>query len=290
MKFLVIGSDGQLGQDILKVLKENNEDYYAATLEDADITKSEEVKKLIDKKNPEAVINCAAFHDVGKCEENPEIAMEVNATAVANLAKISKEKGAKFMTVSSDYVFDGTKEEGYTEEDIPNPLMEYGKSKLAGEILALAYNKKTFVVRTQSLYGLAGPKGKGLHFVDLMLKLSKEKDELKVDQCKMAPTWTYALAKNMYKLIKTENYGLYHISCNGATTWFEFAKKIMELTKNPIKMTAVGNDFFPRNFKRPEKTYLINKKLKDLDLDIMPDTKEALKEYLNLKGLLGESK
>jgi dTDP-4-dehydrorhamnose reductase len=286
MKFLVIGSDGQLGQDILKILKENNEDYYAATLEDADITKSEEIKKLLDKEKPDGVVNCAAFHDVGKCEENSEIAMEVNATAVANLAKISNEKGIKFMTVSSDYVFDGTKEEGYIEEDTLNPLMEYGRSKLAGEILALAYNKKTFVVRTQSLYGIAGPKEKGLNFVDLMLKLSKEKDELQVDQCKMAPTWTYALAKNMYKLIKTEHYGLYHISCNKPTTWYEFAKKIMELTNNPIKVTPVGNDFFPRNFKRPEKTYLINKKLKNLNLDLMPDTEEALKEYLKLKGLI----
>lgn len=283
MKFLIIGSDGQLGQDIIKVLKENNEEYFAATLEDADITKEEEITSLLKKENPNIVINCAAYHDCNKCEENPNIAMEVNAIAVANLAKKCKDMSAKFMTVSTDYVFGGKKEKGYAEHNTPKPLSQYGKSKLAGELMAQAYNKKTFIVRTQSLYGLAGPKEKGLNFVDLMLKLSKERDELKVDQCVMAPTWTYALANNMYKLAKTEYYGLYHISCNGATTWYKFTKKIMELTNNPIKVTPVANDFFPREFERPDKSYLINKNLKKINLDLMPKTKEALKNYLKLK-------
>lgn len=286
MKILVIGSDGQLGQDIINVLKENNEDFYAATKEDADVTKPEEVNKLFDKVKPSIIINCAAFHDVNECEANPALAMEVNAIAVANLAKKSKEIGAKFITISTDYVFDGKKVKGYTEEDKPFPLMWYGRSKLAGEWLAIANNDHTFVVRTQSLYGLNPPKGKATNFIDLMIKLSKERDELKVDQYLMSPTWAYPLAKNIYNLSKTEHYGLYHISCQGAVTWYEVAKKIMELTKNPVKVTAVGNDFFPKKFNRPNNTYLINKKLKKLKLDTMPTWEEALSEYLKQKGLL----
>jgi dTDP-4-dehydrorhamnose reductase len=188
------------------------------------------------------------------------------------------------MTLSSDYVFDGTRVDGYSEEDAPNPQTWYGKSKLAGEWMAMAYCKRAFVVRVQSLYGLRGPKGKGLNFVDLMLKLSKERDELKVDQCRMAPTWTYVLAKNMIALMETDHFGLYHMSCNGITTWFEFAKKIMELTHNPVKVTPVSNDFFPRSFKRPENTYLINQKLKGIGLDLMPGWETALSGYLKLKN------
>jgi len=241
---------------------------------------------MITREKPDVVINCAAVHNVDFCEENPGVAMEANSVAVGNLAKICKDINAKFVTISTDYVFDGVKKEGYSEDDATNPLMEYGKSKLAGELLALLSNKSSFVIRTQSLYGLAGPKEKGYNFVDLMLKLSQERDEIKVDQYKMAPTWTYPLAKNIYELIKTENYGLYHISCNNATTWYEAAKKIMELTGSKVKITPVSNDFFQKKFKRPENSYLINKRLKEINLDLMPDWDEALEEYLKLKGAI----
>jgi len=284
MKIVVMGSAGQLGQDIVKVLNEKKVKYYAATRKDADVTRVNEIDNLFDREKPDAVINCAALHDVNQCEEHPELAMEVNAISVSNIAKKCSDINAKFMTMSTDYVFDGIKIEGYTEDDTPNPLMWYGKSKLAGEWFAIANNKKAFVIRTQSLYGIAGPRGKGLHFVDLMLKFAKEKDEIKVDQCRMAPTWTYPLANNMYALLMTEHYGLYHMSCNGVTTWYEFAKKIMELTNNKVKITPVDNDFFPKKFRRPENTYLINKKLKEINLDVMPDWDDALKEYLKSKG------
>lgn len=284
MKFLILGSDGQLGTDVVKVLKEKTADFYPACHKDADITESRALQGLLTREQPDAVINCTAFHDMNKSEENPQLAMETNALAVGSLARICSEQGAKLMTLSSDYVFDGTKVEGYSEEDAPNPQTWYGKSKLVGEWMAMACCKRAFVVRVQSLYGVRGPKGKGLNFVDLMLKLSKERDELKVDQCRMAPTWTYALAKNMIALIETDFFGLYHMSCNGSTTWYEFAKKIMELTRNPVKVTSVPNDFFPRNFKRPENTYLINRKLQEINLDRMPDWETALKDYLKSKS------
>jgi len=179
-------------------------DFFPACHKDADIANSQALQSLLAREQPDAVINCTAFHDMNKSEENPQLAMETNALAVGSLARSCSECGAKLMTLSSDYVFDGTRPEGYNEEDAPNPQTWYGKSKLAGEWMARAYCKRAFVVRVQSLYGLRGPKGKGLNFIDLMLKLSQERDELKVDQCRMAPTWTYALAKNMIALMETD--------------------------------------------------------------------------------------
>ena len=280
---MILGSDGQLGTDLVKALEEKKAEFYPACHKDADIKDSRALQSLFDRERPQAVINCTAFHDMNQSEENPRLAMETNALAVGSLARICSDGGAKFMTLSSDYVFDGTRPEGYVESDAPNPQTWYGKSKLAGEWMAMAYCKRTFVVRVQSLYGLRGPKGKGLNFVDLMLKLSQEREELKVDQCRMAPTWTYALAKNMLALMETDLFGLYHMSCNGITTWYEVAQKIMEMTHRSVKVTLVPNDFFPRNFKRPENTYLINRKLKEINLDLMPHWETALKEYLKLK-------
>ena len=174
------------------------------------------------------------------------------------------------MTVSTDYVFDGTKAGGYTEEDAPHPLNRYGESKLTGEQLALAAHPQTFVVRTQSLFGVAGPSGKGLNFVDLMIKLAEERDEIKVDQFRMAPTGTASLAENMTSLLLTDDFGLYHMSCQGETSWYEFARAILERIGSQTRVTPVSNDHYPTPFTRPENTYLINAKLQARALDQMP--------------------
>lgn len=284
MKVLVIGAAGQLGTDVIKVIARHGEEGVPATRQTADITDESSVAALITAQRPDVVVNCAAYHDVAGCEENPELATAINTVAVGSIARMCRELGAKFMTVSTDYVFDGMKSEGYSEDDEARPLNHYGRTKLAGERRALEANPRTFVVRTQSLFGVTGPRGKGLNFVDLMIKLSKERDELKVDQCRMAPTWTGCLAENMYALLLTENFGLFHMSCDGATTWYEFARRILELTGSSVKVTAVPNDFFPRTFERPENTYLLNARLRSLGLDRMPHWDLALKEYLNAKG------
>jgi dTDP-4-dehydrorhamnose reductase len=285
MKIVVFGADGQLGTDLTATIKRAGQQCFPLTLEDADITDSPRVEALLKEAKPDVVVNCAALHDVAKCEENHPLADAVNRDAVGELARISAALGAKFLTISSDYVFDGTKIEGYTEDDEPNPINYYGVSKLAGERLALANNSRAFVLRVQSLYGIAGPKGKGINFVDLVLKLSKERDELKIDQCRMAPTGTAPLAENILKLIASECFGLFHMSCQGATTWYEFARKIVEIVGAKVKVTPVANDFFPKNFRRPENTYLINKRLGEVGLDIMPSWEDSVRQYLLLKGI-----
>jgi dTDP-4-dehydrorhamnose reductase len=284
MRVLVTGASGQLGSDLVRVLAREGEAPVPATRGDADFTNAAAVGALVRRVSPDAVVNCAAFHDVAGCEANPELAMAVNATAVEELATACAEAGAKLMTVSTDYVFDGTKSGGYTERDTPNPLNVYGRSKLEGELRALTTHSRTFVVRTQSLFGLAGSSGKGLNFVELMIKLATERDELKVDQFRMAPTSTAALAANMHRLLLTDEFGLYHMSCNGETTWYDFARRILEQTGSKTTVTAVPNDFYATDFVRPENTYLVNEALSALGLDEMPAWEDALAEYLHRRA------
>ncbi len=287
MKVVVFGPAGQLGTDLVRTLTGHGMDVVPATRSDADLTDHAAVSALLARERPDAVVNCAAYHDVAGCEESPELAFAVNATGVESLARECARVGARLMTVSTDYVFDGTKRDGYTEEDEPNPLNRYGESKLAGERLALAAHPATFVVRTQSLFGLAGPSGKGLNFVDLMVKLSGERDELKVDQFRMAPTATLPLAENMHALLLTDAFGVYHMSCQGATTWYEFARAILERIGSTTTVTPVANDYYPTTFARPESTYLVNAGLEAIGLDRMPGWEQALDVYLRAKGLAG---
>lgn len=280
MTILILGSNGMLGSDIKKVAKERGLKIFGATRKDAEVTNQAAVASLINKVSPTAVINCTAMHDVPRCEKEPGLAMEVNCDAVYHLAKLCESSGIKLVTISTDYVFDGKKSAGYIEEDAPNPLMWYGRSKLAGEWAALAVNPKTFVVRSQSLYGHERPTGKSLHFVDLIQKLASERDEVKVDKFIMSPTWTYPLAKGILKLLETDKYGLYHMSCHEPVSWYEFACEIVKIKKLKATVTPVENDFFPRTFARPENSYLINGKLKKMGMDDMPTWKQALQEYL----------
>jgi dTDP-4-dehydrorhamnose reductase len=285
VKILVFGPTGQLGTDVVSVFRARGEDVLPVTRELADLRDRTAVGSLLDRERPDAVVNCAAFHDPAGCEEDPELAFAVNAAAVEVLAQQCSQISAKLMTVSTDYVFDGTKVGGYREDDEPNPLNRYGESKLAGEQLARAAHDETFVVRTQSLFGLTGPRGKGSNFVDLMLRLAEERDELKVDGFRMAPTGTVPLAENMHALLATSEFGLYHMSCQGETTWYEFARAILERVGSRTRVTQVPNDFYPTTFRRPENTYLINAALEARGLDEMPHWDDALGGYLEAKGV-----
>jgi dTDP-4-dehydrorhamnose reductase len=284
MTILVTGASGQLGTDLVEVLEHQGVSHVTASRADADFTNTAAVRSLVVEIDPHVVVNCVAFHDVAGCEADPELARAVNATAVEALAEACAETGATLMTVSTDYVFDGKKTGGYTEDDEPNPLNVYGASKLEGERRALGTHERTFVVRTQSLFGHAGPSGKGPNFVDLMLRLSEERSEVQVDQFRMAPTSTAALARNMHTLLATDDFGLYHMSCHGETTWYEFAKKILELAGRDTTVTAVGNDFYRTPFVRPENSYLDNARLRARGLDRMPSWEDALAEYFRTRA------
>ena len=283
MKVLVTGAQGQLGTDVVAALEEAGETPIGVTRAHADLTDPDAVRALVRDELPDAVVNCAAFHDVAGCEERPDVAFAVNAKAVQVLAESCASIDASLMTVSTDYVFDGTRAGGYTEDDAPNPLNVYGETKLEGEHRAAAAHSDVFVVRTQSLFGHARPTGKGSNFVELMLDLALERDELRVDQFRMAPTSTTALAANMVALLRSEAFGLYHMSCDGETTWFEFARRIIELEGLDVEVVAVPNDYYKTAFARPENTYLVNAALRETGLDLMPSWQDALETYLGTR-------
>jgi len=284
-KALLIGADGQLGTDLRKVL----EDYtlLCPLIDDLDITQFDKVKEYIKQNLPTLIINTAAFHQVDECEKNPQKSFLVNTLAVKNLAEICKELDIPLVHISTDYIFglDEKRRSPYIEEDLPGSVNIYGLSKLAGEYCIRNAIKKYFIIRSAALFGVAGPREKGSNFVETILSLAKEKKEIKVKNDEFtSPTYTKELAKAIRELIKTKEYGIYHITSQGECSWYEFAKKIIELINQKANLRPVSSDEFPAIAKRPRYSILENKHLKKIGLDRMNHWQDALKKYLEEKG------
>lgn len=280
MKILLIGASGQLGTDLRKELKE---ELICPGREDFDVTDFERVRKFISENSFDVVINTAAFHQVDKCEEEPEKSFLVNTLSVKNLADICREKDIPLVHYSTDYVFglDKQRKTPYIEEDPPGPVNIYGISKLAGEYYIRYSIKKYFIIRPSGLFGSAGAEGKGGNFIETMLRLAKEKGRVKVkDDEFVTPTYTRELAEVTRSLIHTESYGVYHTTSQGFCSWYEFAKKIFELTGTQVECEPVPSSNFPTLAQRPNYSVLENRHLKEMGLDKMSHWEEALKKYL----------
>lgn len=280
MKIAVIGANGQLGSDLVQELSLEHK-VTSLIHADIEITDIDNVKKVLASIKPDILLNTAAYNRVPEAEKFPAEAFRINALGTLNLAKICQDEKIRFLHYSTDYVFDGKKLKPYTEEDIPNPLNVYGNSKLSGEYFALNYCEHSFVVRVSGIYGKVPSRSKGSNFISAILKLAAEKPEVKVvnDEV-LTPTSTLSIAKNTKELIQTKAYGLYHMSCEGEVSWYEFAKTIWtELNiKTPLHPVSVKD--FPQVVKRPFYSVLENHKLKTLGINKMPDWKEALLNFL----------
>jgi dTDP-4-dehydrorhamnose reductase len=289
MKVAIIGANGQLGTDLQQVLATENT-VIGLNHADIEITDMDNVKKVLTEVKPDVILNTAAFHVVPDAEKFPDKAFNINGTGVLNLARACQELGIRFVHYSTDYVFDGQKQKPYTEEDRPNPLNVYANTKLSGEYFALNYSDKSYVVRVSGIYGKVPCRAKGGNFVTTMVKLAKEKPEVRVvnDEV-LTPTPTYYIAKNTAALIKTDAFGLYHMSCGGEVSWYEFAKTIWETLELKTPLYAASVKDFPLVVKRPFYSVLENANLKKLGIYEMPHWKEALKEFLTgeRKNLLG---
>jgi dTDP-4-dehydrorhamnose reductase len=283
MKILLVGADGQLGTDIQKVM--GGSELIPLTVADIDVTKRESVSAVIGKYKPDIVINTSAYHRVDDCEDHDEIAFAVNAFGVKNLCLSCSDNDAALVHISTDYVFDGRKGKPYSETDCPNPGTVYGISKLAGELYARYMLKKHFVVRTCGLFGVAGCLGKGGgNFIESMLKLAKEKPVLRVvaDQI-VGPTYTLDLARKINDLIRTQHYGLYHVTNKGTCSWYDFAKKIFELTGTKVKLEKATTSEFKAKATRPAYSVLEHGSLKKIGLDDLRTWDKALEAYLEEK-------
>lgn len=256
MKVLIIGSDGMLGQSLCQVFKAN--DLTCWKNDDLDITQEQIVREKIVKLSPDVIINAAAYTDVDGAETNKETAFAINESGVRNIAKAVKDIGGVLVHYSTDYVFPGSKEEGYEENDPPGPAVNaYGESKLAGERAVIEAGPNFYLIRTAWLYG---PGGK--NFIEIMLKLAESKKGINVvDDQHGNPTYTKDLANVTKEIIDGDyEYGIYHAVNDEVTTWYDFASTIFSEAGLDIEVEPIKSSAFKRPAKRPEWGVLKNTK------------------------------
>ena len=284
-KILVTGCNGQLGRAIRKEY-ENDQIVFINTdvvegdgVISLDITDIEAVLKLARERKPDVIINCAAHTNVDKCEEQWDLAYKINAIGPRNLSIAARELDAKMIHVSTDYVFEGNGTKPYTEFDEPNPVSAYGKTKLEGEKFVKEFAPKYFILRTAWLYG------EGKNFVKTMLKLAENHDEVSVvcDQLG-TPTSAVELAKMIHYLEQTENYGVFHATCEGDTNWADFAEEIFKLAGKNTKVNHVTSvqykEMNPASANRPSYGILDNYMLRLTSDYKKADWHDALKVYM----------
>jgi len=286
VKVAVTGANGQLGTDLCRAL--HNFDVIPLTHADIEIADMASVREAMLKHKPAIIINTAAYVRVDDCEDEKEKAFQVNALGARNVAVVAQELGARLVHLSTDYVFGGEVEPRttpYTEFDTPIPLSVYGKSKLAGENLVRHFCLRHFIVRASGLFGVAGSSGKGGNFIETMLRLAGERDELKVvnDQV-FSPTYTRDLAQKIAQLIATEYYGIFHITSKGACSWYEFTTETLKLAGITTTVVPITSDQYPQKARRPRYSVLDNYHLRLLGMDDMRPWQEALKDYLVARG------
>jgi dTDP-4-dehydrorhamnose reductase len=282
MKVAVIGANGQLGNDLVIGFSGKGDEVSAVTHVDMEISDLSSVSRVLGDIRPQVIVNTAAMHHVENCEREPEKAFAVNALGPRNLAFVARDLDAVLLHVSTDYVFDGSKGSPYFEEDEPRPLNAYGITKLAGEHFVRATTAKHFVVRTSGLYGKSPCRAKGgLNFVELMLKLARERGEVRVVDCEfVSPTSTAELAGQLVQLSRSDCYGLYHATAEGSCSWFEFAREIFAITETPVRLKVAGPDEFPAKVARPKYSVLENRALKSRGLNAFKPWQDGLHSYL----------
>lgn len=293
MRILITGSNGQLGNELQKIVATGkaeigavseeikNAEVFAMDVDILDITNLEQVKKVLNEVKPDVVINCAAATNVDGCEANQDLAFKINSLGPRNLAMVAEELGAKIVQVSTDYVFSGVGEAPLKECDLVAPVSVYGKTKLLGEEFVRDFSTKYYIVRTAWLYGYVGH-----NFVYTMMKLGKDRDTLNVVNDQLGnPTHANDLAYHILKLIQTEEYGVYHCTGKGECSWYNFASEIMKLsgrncTVNPCTSEEYKS-MYPNSADRPAYSSLDNMMLRCTIGDEMRDWKDALKTFMD---------
>ena len=278
---VVIGSNGQLGSDLVESWSRAGHTVTGLTHADIRVEDADSVRNVLAALKPDAVLNTAAFHNVPQCEQQPDVAFAVNGKGSLNLAKACEDLRAAYAYVSTDYVFDGQKRKPYTEADSPNPLNVYAATKLFGEHAALNYCRRGMVFRVSGIYGKVPCRAKGGNFITTMMRLAKEKPEVRVvgDEI-LTPTPTADIAAASVRLLESGEPGLYHVSSEGECSWFEFAKVIFDTLHltTPLRESTVAE--FPSPVKRPQYSVLENARMKSLGVPTLPHWREALVSFL----------
>jgi len=275
MKFLITGANGQLGQELQKLLRERELDFVAFDSTQLDITSREAVLATFEAIKPDIVLHAAAYTKVDLAEDDGrELNWQVNVNGTKNVADAAKKIGAKLVAVSTDYVFDGTQNNDYVETDAVNPQNAYGRAKLAGELAVTESGADAYIVRTSWVFGEFGN-----NFVYTMQRLATTHPKLTVVNDQLGrPTWTRTLAEFMLHLVDVKaTYGVYHLSNAGTTTWFEFAREILKNTD--VDVAPVTSAEFPQKAYRPRHSVMSLDKAESTGFEIL-NWREALNAFL----------
>lgn len=274
MKIIVTGAKGQLGYDVVKYFQSQNDEVIGIDIDNLDITNEDMVYNFINTKKPDVIVHCAAFTSVDDAEEKYETAYKINVLGTKYLTQAAINNGSKILYISTDYVFDGKKDEPYETDDQPNPLTAYGKSKYLGE-LEVMKNPMHFIVRIAWVFGINGK-----NFIRTMLQLSKVKDEINVvcDQLG-SPTYTVDLSKLLYDIVNSNKYGIYHATNEGYTNWAEFAQLIMEVFDKQTRVNPIPTSQYITKARRPLNSRLSKKSLDMNGFKRLPSWRDALVRF-----------
>ncbi|MEK7528186.1 MAG: dTDP-4-dehydrorhamnose reductase [Patescibacteria group bacterium] len=271
MKILLLGKNGLVGSALLSVFL--REEVIAPSHAECDITDFAATKSFVHESHPDLVINATGYTAVDRAETEEALSQKINGDAAGELAGICSELSIPLVHFSTDYVFNGEKEGGYIEDDLPAPINAYGRTKLSGEMLLQKNTPFFFLVRTSWLFG---PALRGKNFVDTILRLAKTQPTLRIVNDQFGkPTYSLDLAQAVYGLIKTKEYGIYHIVNEGVTSWSEYASSILRIAGSKTPITPIPSADFPQAARRPTHSALINTKLPQLR-----HHEEAVLEYL----------
>jgi dTDP-4-dehydrorhamnose reductase len=282
VKALITGGGGQLASDLVELL---GDDAVALSHAELDVADASALTRAIDDAQPDVVINCAAFHNLDVCEAEPDQAWAVNVRAVREMA----QRAPRLVHLSTNYVFDGRREEPYAEHDLPAPRSVYALTKLAGEHAALAYGSRSLVVRAAGLYGVHGSVSKGGNFVQRMLARGRETGALKMvaDQ-RLQPTFTVDLAAAIVDALERDATGVVHLTAADACSWHEFTVAIMELAGLDVPVEAVSTTVPPGGVDRPLNGVLARPGADALGLATLRPWREGLEDYMTRAGLAAQ--
>lgn len=276
-RILVTGYSGQLGYDVVKeLIKRGHQPIYPTRIE-MDLNNTDTISNYIMNCNCEGVIHCAAYTAVDKAEDEIDLCFKINSIATKHIATCCNLLDIPMIYISTDYIFDGNKSGEYVEEDIKKPINTYGKSKALGEEYVIESLSKYYIVRISWVFGKNGK-----NFIKTMINLSKNNDKLSVvyDQIG-SPTYTKDLSRLLVDMIETNKYGIYNATNEGYCSWYEFAKKIFELTGKHIELIPIKGIDFKTKAQRPNNSKLSKLKLINNEFEPLPSWESALFDFLN---------
>lgn len=283
-KVWIAGAKGRVAKEFIRLLQEQEGNKLLLTDTDLDISNIENAKTFAKINRPDIIINCAGITNVELCETNQELAYRVNALGARNLAICAQQLNANIVQLSTDDVFSGKTEGYYTEFDPPFPQTVYGKSKLAGEEFVKSMTLKHLIVRSSWVYG-----EKGENFVNTLLERAKTEKEIPVPNTQVAsPTSAEEVAKCIFRLLNKKEYGIYHATCQGHCSRYEFANRIVEYAGLNAKIVPAFAKEIPSVSMRPANSVLNNMMLRISDIELPVHWEDALKTYLDHIGMLAK--